>query len=260
VAEADTAARTNTVSTLLVLTGILAQIGYPLLSGEALEVATVLSVLLLSAGGVLHAAAAWGPGAAGLLLALAGGLGLLAETIGVHTGFPFGVYHYAGGLGPRLAGVPLVVPLAWTMLAYPCLLLGRRLAHKHRRGRWATALTGGIALAAWDLFLDPQMVAQGNWTWADSTPALPGVPGVPLTDYAGWLLISVLMTAALDRCLPIPFPPRKLAPAAVLAWTWLGSAVGNLMFFDRPWVALYGGLAMGTVTLPYLLIESGRHR
>ncbi len=41
-------------------------------------------------------------------------------------------------------------------------------------------------------------------------------------------------------------------PAAVLTWTWLGSTLGNLAFFDRPWVALWGGLAMGSVVLPYL--------
>jgi len=41
-------------------------------------------------------------------------------------------------------------------------------------------------------------------------------------------------------------------PAAVLAWTWAGSTLGNLAFFDRPWVALYGGLAMGALVVPYL--------
>jgi putative membrane protein len=145
------------------------------------------------------------------------------------------------------------------------------------------ALIGGLGLAGWDLYLDPQMVAQGHWSWADPTPALPGVPGVPLTNYAGWLLVSVLMIAVLDRVLPRGQPERldqvdqveyrdprqtglperrfgqdhgrnsELVPAAVLAWTWCGSAVGNVMFFGRPWVALYGGLVMGLVVLPYLL-------
>jgi putative membrane protein len=240
----------------LVAAGVLSQIAYPLLNGQALRIATVLSVLLLAAATVLHARAVWGLRAAGTLLLVAGGLGLVAETVGVHTGVPFGDYQYAGTLGPRLAGVPIVVPLAWTMLAYPCLLLGRRLAARPERelGRRAlvTALTGGLGLAGWDLFLDPQMVAQGNWSWAHPSPALPGVPGVPLTNYAGWLLVSVLMIAALDRALPASEPAVELTPAAVLAWTWLGSAVGNLVFFGRPWVALYGGLVMGAVVLPYL--------
>jgi len=267
------------LSLALVAAGVLAQIAYPLLSGAPLRTATVLSVLILAAAAVVHAGAGWGSRGALIVPAVAGGLGLAAETIGVHTGFPFGAYAYADTLGPRLAGVPLLVPLAWTMLAYPCLLLGRRLARRlaerfeqdHRRA--LTAVTGGIGLAGWDLFLDPQMVAQGHWSWAHPMPALPGVPGVPLTNYAGWLLVSVLMIAALDLALPqLPGdlaqthtsrPPLlqdhrgsggELIPAAVLAWTWCGSAVGNLVFFGRPWVALYGGLVMGLVVLPYLLL------
>jgi uncharacterized membrane protein len=256
-----------TAGLVLVAAGVLTQIAYPLLSGPALRAATIVSVLLLAAAALAHAGATRGRSAALTVLAVAGGLGLAAETIGVHTGFPFGTYAYADSLGPRLFGVPLVVPLAWTMLAYPCLLLGRRLTRPGSRLR--TALVGGVGLAGWDLFLDPQMVAQGHWSWANPAPALPGVPGVPLTNYAGWLLVSVLLIGVLDRALPalsddLPengsgrrrFMPGggELVPAAVLAWTWCGSAVGNLVFFDRPWVALYGGLAMGAVVLPYLIL------
>jgi uncharacterized membrane protein len=259
-------------SGVLVAAGVLAQIAYPLLAGGALRVATVVSVLALSAACVLHAGAAWGVRGVLGVLATAGGLGLAAEILGVHTGFPFGDYVYSDSLGPRLAGVPIIVPLAWTMLAYPFLLLGRRLARRPNHsaggqiggsvradidgraagGRWITALTGGLGLTGWDLFLDPQMVAQGHWSWTNPTPALPGVPGVPLSNYAGWLLVSMLMIAAMDRALPVGSPIGELTPATILAWTWLGSAVGNLVFFDRPWVALYGGLVMGVVALPYL--------
>jgi uncharacterized membrane protein len=262
-------------SLVLAFGGVLTQIAYPLLTGAPLRVATVLSVLLFAAAGVLHAGLTWGPGAgAVVLLVVAGGLGLAAETLGVHTGFPFGDYHYSGGLGAQLAEVPIVVPLAWTMLAYPCLLLGRRLSgtvsravvrlrpnggHFRLVSPVITILLGGLGLAGWDLFLDPQMVAQGNWSWAHPSPALPGVPGVPLTNYAGWLLVSMVIIAALDRALPDRPPNSELIPAVVLAWTWLGSAIGNLAFFDRPWVALYGGLVMGAVTLPYLLALRSEH-
>jgi putative membrane protein len=83
------------------------------------------------------------------------------------------------------------------------------------------------------------------------------VPGVPLTNAAGWLLVGVLMTAVLDRVLPaaprrVPAPAAEALPAALLGWTWLGSVVANVAFFGRPWVALYGGLALGVLVVPYL--------
>ena len=38
----------------------------------------------------------------------------------------------------------------------------------------------------------------------------------------------------------------------MLTWIWAGSTVGNAVFFDRPWVALYGSVVMGVVLVPYL--------
>jgi putative membrane protein len=110
------------------------------------------------------------------------------------------------------------------------------------------ARPGGLALAAWDLFLDPQMVADGHWTWRFPEPALPGVPGVPLTNYAGWVWSRSADHRHAQGAPAAPVPER--VPAAVLAWTWLGSTLGNLAFFDRPWVAVYGGVAMGRSSGP----------
>jgi putative membrane protein len=65
------------------------------------------------------------------------------------------------------------------------------------------------------------------------------------------------MTAVLDQVLPgapplVPAVAAEVLPAGLLAWTWLGSTVANLAFFGRPWVALYGGLALGALVVPYL--------
>ncbi len=241
---------------------VLAQICYPLLSGPALQAVTIAAVLLFAAAAALHAAASLGPAAAAAGVLLTAGIALGAEAIGLRTGIPFGRYSYAATLGPQLLGVPLVVLAAWVMMAYPCLLLARRLAAARpgpgRRARVAVA--GALALAGWDLFLDPQLVAAGQWTWAHAQPALPGVPGVPLTDYAGWLAVGVVLIALLDAVLPPARPPRAGsvpgpgAPAALLAWTWLGSTLADAAFFDRPAVAAYGFAGLGLTVAPYLLL------
>ena len=120
-------------------------------------------------------------------------------------------------------------------------------------------------MAAWDLFLDPQMVDAGRWAWAAPLPGLPGVPGVPLTNAAGWLATGIVIVAALDRLLPASGATdpgagtvrtetvrTEMVPAALLAWTWLGSTLANLTFFDRPVLAVYGGVLLGATVLPYL--------
>ncbi len=243
---------------------VLVQIAHPLLTGDALRAATLLAVVLFALAVLAHSATGYGPRGPIALLVGAGGLGLLVEAVGVRTGIPFGAYGYTGALRPQLLGVPAVVPLAWLMMTYPCLLLARRLAPAPSVW-WLRVALGGWTLAAWDLFLDPQMVAAGYWVWRSPDPHLPGVPQIPLTNYAGWLVVSLVIVAVTDRLLPQDPRPEDAAqpvphavPAALLAWTWLGSTLANLAFFDRPWVAVYGGLAMALTVAPYLLTARQR--
>jgi uncharacterized membrane protein len=228
------------------------EIAYPLVSGTWLHRVTIGTVLAFAGACVIHAlvhrGARW---AFGLLIVTAGG-GLAAEAVGVRTGLPFGDYSYARTLGPQLLGVPVVVPLAWTMMAYPVLLAAQRLTRG--RARWVAPLVGAFGLAAWDVFLDPQMVADGHWRWADPTPALPGVPGIPLTNFAGWLVIGALMMAVLTAVLPRDNPRRpadESLPATLLVWTWLGYVLGNVFWFGTDSVALVGGVLLGLLVVPY---------
>jgi uncharacterized membrane protein len=224
---------------------ILAEIGYPLTSGDVRSRLTVVTVLVFCAASLTHAWLWRGRRWALTLLVVSAGVGLLAEAVGTRTGFPFGNYTYARTLGPRLVGVPVVVPLAWTMMAYPTLVVGRRLASGP-----VVALVAGAALAAWDLFLDPQMVAAGHWTWTDPHPALPGVPGVPVTNFVGWLAVAVVMQGLLHALLP-DRPADDRLPAVLFLWTYASSVLAAAVFFGRPGVALVGGLGMGVMALPY---------
>ena len=249
---------------------VLAQIAYPLTPDRLLSRLSVLTVLVFATASVTHALATRGAGwTVRLVLVVALGA-FAAEGLGVASGFPFGTYSYAHSLGPLLLGVPLLVPLAWLMMGYPSLLMARALtaslAVRHRiwARRLSCALVAGAALAAWDIFLDPQMVAAGHWTWAHPRPGLPGVTGVPLTNLGGWLLVGTLLMGVAETLLPeVAEPPRDagraaVLPALLLGWTWAGGVVGNAAFFHRPWVALWGGVALGLFVVPYLVCERPR--
>jgi uncharacterized membrane protein len=254
----------------LVLTGVtvLTQIAYPLAPDGWLGRLSVLTVLAFAAASTTHAVAVRGwSWAARLALVVVPGA-FAAEVVGVRTGFPFGHYSYSHRLGPLLAGVPLLVPLAWLMMAYPCLLLARCLLSQFELAGqiasvprvFATGAIAGGALTAWDVFLDPQMVAAHDWTWRHPAPGLPGIASVPLTNLAGWLVVAALLMSAAEAVLPhvgdrrSASPPAVIAPATLLAWTWLGSMIGNAAFFDRPGVAVWGGVLLGAFVAPYLVI------
>lgn len=224
---------------------------------------TIVTVALFALAGVSHAFAHRGPVAAVLLVAIAGGMGWFVEAIGVRTGVPFGRYEYAGTLGPQLLDVPVVVALGWLMMAYPALLVGRVLAGGIVDGPARRPVAVGIgawALASWDVFLDPQMIDAGHWRWLDPQPSLPGVAGVPLTNFAGWLFVALVLIALLDRALPSSATPgawhvraEDRLPVALYVWTYGSSVLANLVFFGRPAVALAGGIAMGVVAVPLAL-------
>ena len=144
---------------------------------------TAAVVVTFAIAAALHAAGCVGVARGLAVIALSVAIGFVAEVVGVHSGIPFGSYRYADTLGPRAAGVPIIVGLAWAMMAWPAAVVARRLG----RTRISQVVIGAWALASWDLFLDPQMVAAGHWTWQDPTPHLPGVPTVPLTNLLGWL-------------------------------------------------------------------------
>jgi uncharacterized membrane protein len=231
----------------LVAAAVLVQIVYPLTPDGTRTPITVLSVLVFAAASLADVVRTHGPRGGGVLLLVAGGGGLLAEAIGVWTGFPFGSYHYTGTLGPQPLGVPLIVPFAWVMMAWPALVVGRALG----RHPMSVTVVAGIALAAWDVFLDPQMVDAGHWRWATPDPGLPLVPGVPLTNYAGWLLVALAMMALLDRAIAADDRPPSGPAAALYLWTYFSSVLAHFAFFDLPGSAVVGGLLMGLIAFPF---------
>src|SRR2546425_880014 len=85
---------------------IVLQICYPLVPGVRRDRLTVAVVLAFTAASLSHAAVTRGAPVAVAVFAVAAGVGLAVEALGVHTGFPFGRYAYTSTLGVRVAGVP----------------------------------------------------------------------------------------------------------------------------------------------------------
>jgi uncharacterized membrane protein len=228
---------------------ILTQICYPLTGGGLRAGLTVLTVVLGYLLSVSHALLTRGVRTAAALIATATLGGFAVEALGVATGFPFGTYDYSGQLGPKLLGVPLIIPLAWTWMAWPAWLAALRLA-RSTPARIALAAAG---LAAWDLFLDPQMVAEGYWTWDSPTPALPGVPGIPIGNYLGWLGFAVLLMAGLAAAAgpgAAVVQPGDTPMLALWWWTYASSVLAHAVFLGLPASALWGGVLMGAIVLP----------
>ncbi|MFI8565072.1 carotenoid biosynthesis protein [Rhodococcus sp. NPDC078407] len=243
------------------------QIVYPLVSGPTRDAVTVAVVAFLALASILHAVLHRGALWAVVLFLVTAGTGFASEMVGTATGIPFGEYFYAQNrLGPSLFDVPVVVPLAWTAGFYPiwCAVtfVVRRLGQTQVRATGLRIAAVAVGMVGWDLYLDPQMVTDGQWTWTSGAVGLPGVPSIPLTNYLGWLVVATLMAAAmetLDRAIGNrrpsgePRPSDDAVPIGLFMWTWLGSALAHAVFLDGPelrYSAVYGFLVMGAVGIP----------
>lgn len=235
------------------LTAVGVQITYPLTTGSARDAVTVAVVLLLAGASVVHAGAMRGARWTVALVTVTAVGGFAVELLGTTTGVPFGEYGYANGrLGPAVAGVPLLIGVAWTAGAYPAWCAAQRVTGGRR---WPRLVLAAVGLAGWDLYLDPQMVADGHWTWVQQGAGLPGVPAVPVGNYLGWLAVALVMAALLGLVPSRATDTRRDGlPLLLFGWTWLGSALAHAVFLDLPYSALYGALGMGILGVPLLVV------
>jgi len=116
------------------------------------------------------------------------------ETIGIQTGWPYGSFAYTIDLGPMLAGVPVALPVFFIPLVMNAYLLCLLLLGERARNTWLRLVTVSAAVVAMDVVLDPGAVSLGFWTFNGGA-----FYGVPLSNYAGWVLSAVVAVVALDR-------------------------------------------------------------
>jgi putative membrane protein len=198
----------------------------------------VVAVLLQASAVVLLLVRSAGAAAAARMSIAVVVVAWISEAVGSATGVPFGDYGYTDRLWPQLAGVPLLIPLAWLMLL-PAAWAAAAIITGRVRGPAFIALSA-LAMTAWDLFLDPQMVLWGLWTWDEPGPYF----GIPLVNFGGWLLVSAIATIVAR---PERLPLRPLL--VVYTLTWMIEAVGLAVFWGLLGPALVGTVGMGIVVV-----------
>ena len=183
----------------------------------------------------------WGRSLA--FLAAGSVIGAAAELVGTQTGFPFGPYSYGDFLGPKIAGhVPWLIPPSWYAISIVSLDLARRLG----LGRWGRI--GGVALfmVLWDVALDPAM----NHAFPFWKYDVGGVFfGMPLVNWAGWALTSVLIGLAYELLGGLDAAPDAFVQAWAPRFYLLNAAfsVGICFVYQAPLAGLAGLAAIGVV-------------
>lgn len=182
------------------------------------------------------------------LLLLVGAYGFAAEVIGESTGFPFGSYEYTGTLGPALLGTPLALFSAWIVVT--AFVSGILLRTNVPRHWWVVA--GPVLMVFVDLLLEP--VATGPmdaWKWT----ATGGYYDVPLTNFLGWLGVSVPIFGLL--AVFRPGDQRGMMAATSVIAFFLVLAVVHLLW--GVWLAITGAAVVALILRRFTGVRMSYH-
>lgn len=138
-----------------------------------------------------------------------------SEWLSINTGFPYGWYYYIDTTSSRelwVAGVPFFDSLSYVFLAYCSYATALFILSPLKAWRWNIAtletrrirrsfsalLLGALLQTCLDIVIDP-VALQGNRWFLGQIYGYreQGIHfGVPLSNYAGWLLTSLFLIAA----------------------------------------------------------------
>jgi len=159
--------------------------------------------------------------AAALIMLISG----VAQLISSGTGIPFGSCVYTERMGPRLFGLlPWPVPLIWTVAILNSRGVARLILRPRRKvgkyGFWVIGLAC-LLTVVFDASLEP-FASTINLYWLWEVPKnLPTWQGVPLTDFLGWAVTTLIILAFVTLWLINKQPPRKSPPDYHPLIVWL---------------------------------------
>ena len=224
------------------------------------------TVVLGALAGMFHAASRLGWRTAFLIFVAAFSISLASELTGTTTGYPFGPYSYTRQLGYLIGGrVPFNIPTSWFFMLYSSLAIcGRILAPRDdSASRWRWAAIAALVLTAWDVSMDPAMVATTHWLW--HLPSLEGASlvrrifltgffyGMPLTNWLGWLLTGFLVARVMLAIVPPTRWAERVSPSGLPLVLYAANGVLPLLICAGRgmwWAVVLGAAAMA---IPLLL-------
>lgn len=215
----------------------------------------------------------------------------VCEFSSTRTGIPFGWYHYTGstvGQELYLSNIPFMDSLSFSFLLYAsyCLALAFLLPAAQPPGQaplnviplqfplavrtgWPTVLLTTLFFTFIDIVIDPVALRGDRWFLGKIYyyPDPGSHFGVPIANYVGWAVVSVIALLAylpLDRRLfPIDLPPAQSVTGRVLLGCGLyyGVLAFNLavtFWIDEPLLGMTGLLMYIPLTVLLALRLLGR--
>jgi putative membrane protein len=219
------------------------------------------TVVLGAVAGLLHAASRLGWRSALAIFVAAFSISLASELTGTATGYPFGPYSYTTQLGYLIGGrVPFNIPTSWFFMLYASLAICGRIlpARNDSASKWRWAAIAALVLTAWDVSMDPAMVATTHWLW--HLPSLEGGSvirrlfltgffyGMPLTNWLGWLLTGLVVARVMLAIVPPSRWTERVAPSRLPLVLYAANGVLPLLICAGRgmwWAVLFGAVAMG---------------
>ena len=156
---------------------------------------------IMAAFSLTHAWLSVGGRSTAAFFALSAAIAWSLEEFGVVTGLLYGGYHYTSYLGARLGDVPVLIPLAWFMMIYPSYVIANLVVARQPVGTPAglsplirLAAVGAVVMTVWDLVIDPILSGPQAraWVWESGGAYF----GVPVQNYAGWLVTTFVVYLA----------------------------------------------------------------
>lgn len=204
-----------------------------------------------------------------------------SEYSSIHIGVPYGYYYYIEHTKDRelwVAGVPFMDSLSYVFLAYasysmalmvasPLLFSGKGLyvlETRKIRGSLYVRILGAVFFVYLDIIIDPVALLGDRWFLGQ----IYGYPekgvyfGIPISNFAGWLIVGFLMIYALQKIDSL-LPEKAGRKGYKYPWRFMiGPALyACVLIFNLSvtfWIAEYtlGWTGILLVVLPSFLLYS----